>query len=513
SGETLGLLDRLPVELLSKIIFALPNADIKNLRLTCTFLGDIALPRLSRIFISTNPQDIEIFTLIADHDVFRFKVTEIIYDDSRFDQDYDTPHDVYMEGDEGDIGDVTGVPDWFRMVYSYIVNDIDSDEHWFAPHVKEALKTRCTPVESYEVFRKMKREQDEVVASGWDADALKYGLSRFPNLRKLTLSPAAHGIHGRLFYPTPTLRSLCPGLILPLGRGWPVTFIEEDRILRPWNGRNVLDQEEKRKWRGFCVVTKQLAQHIRENPMSDVSEFVVESRQLWTAISCRVFDNPEYDEYQDLVTILSHPRLRRLELSLGCGGQARENWCSFRRGFLYKVLSMATHLERFSFYTTIPVLRKPWQGFENNEANWVSLRTLFPISKWSCLRHYSLSRLFVKQADVMEFMSALPPTLEVLEFSFLVFIRNEGDYNSLLRDMRDNLGWRERPAGNRPNLVVLVNASYSERAGVVTDVSPAVEDFVYRWGSNPFPEGKWIGVLPGKGTLVDFLDPICKELN
>ena len=82
SRESLGLLNRLPLGLLNQVIYALPNADIKTLRLTCAYLGTIALPRLNRIFLSTTPHDIEVFISIADHDIFRLKVAEIIYNDS-----------------------------------------------------------------------------------------------------------------------------------------------------------------------------------------------------------------------------------------------------------------------------------------------------------------------------------------------------------------------------------------------------------------------------------------------
>jgi hypothetical protein len=504
--ETLGLLGRLPLELLNQVIYTLPNADIKNLRLTCSYLGTVALPRLNRIFLSTNPHDIEVFTSIADHDIFRFKVTEIIYDDSRFDSSYGTPHDVYIEGDEGDIGDVTGVPDWFRMVYSWTIYDLDSEqEYQYVPHVKEAFKTRCTPIESYAVYDKMYREQKKVIASNRDADALRYGLSRFPNLKRVTLSPAAQGILGRPLYPTTTVRSLQEGLILPLARGWPVTHSFEDYPLMPWDDRS------RREWRGFCVVTKQIAQHIRENPMSGFSELVVENRQLWTGISCRLFDNPVSDECRDLVTILSHPPLKRFELALACGSEARENWRSFRSKLLFKALSKAKNLQHLRFYTSIPLMSRRWHEFVEDEQDGMPLWSIFPVNEWSSLRHFALSRSFVKQRDVMSFISALPSTLESVELSFLSFLPREGSYRSLLQDMRNNLGLRERPAANQPKIIVFVVDRDDTRDGVVTDVSRAVEDFLYHQGQNPFVEGQTMEVLEGKGRLVDVLNPMYDE--
>lgn len=77
----------LPSELLSAIAVELPtNRDVKNLRLTCKRLGEAALAnlKLSRVFLSAHPVTINVLRKIADHDYFRHKVTELIWDDARF---------------------------------------------------------------------------------------------------------------------------------------------------------------------------------------------------------------------------------------------------------------------------------------------------------------------------------------------------------------------------------------------------------------------------------------------
>ncbi|CVK96085.1 uncharacterized protein FMAN_13982 [Fusarium mangiferae] len=490
--ESLGILNRLPLELLNQAIYILPNADIKNLRLACSYLRSISLQRFNRVFISANLRDIEVFTLIANHDTFRFKVTEIIYDDSRFDHSWGRR---FVEMNE-DLKDTTQVLYWFRRVYSSIVEAIDGGEEIYQamPHIKEAFKTRCTLAESYEVYRKLKSQQDEVLASGWDAEVLRYGLSRFPNLKRVTLSPAAHGIHGRPLYYTPTIRSLPQGLIYPLERGWPMPPPFEEHPLAPW------DETSKQEWRGFCVVTKQIAQHIRENPTFDLAELVVESRQLWTGIDCRLFENPASDEYHDLVTILSHPPLRRLELSLACSTEPRQNWPSFRSGLLFRALSKAKNLQSIRFYTSIPFVSRKWHDFVDGEQNGMPLRSIFSINEWCNLRHFALSRSFVKQRDVMAFISTLPTSLESLELSFLSFLPREGTYRDLLQDMRCNSGWRERLVRCQPKLIVFVVETETATDGAAVDVSRAVMDYMYNHGENPFVEDQIMEVLDGKGT-------------
>lgn len=58
--------------------------DRKRLRLTCKVLSDVTPLRLSRVFLSPNPLDIEVFHAIADHPQFRHQIKEIIWDDARF---------------------------------------------------------------------------------------------------------------------------------------------------------------------------------------------------------------------------------------------------------------------------------------------------------------------------------------------------------------------------------------------------------------------------------------------
>ncbi|SCO44906.1 uncharacterized protein FFNC_10112 [Fusarium fujikuroi] len=501
--DNLSILNRLPLELLSQVVYTLPNADIKNLRLTCSHLGNASLPRFNRVFISANLRDIEVFTLIANHDRFRFKVAEIIYDDSRF----NGPWSRGPRAMNGDTDDLTREPYWFERFYSSIVDAIDTNEKMYQPmpHVKEAFKTRCTEPESYQVYRKLQSQQDEVIASDRDSDALRYGLLRFPNLKRVTVSPAAHGILGRPLYHTPTMRSLPQGLIYPLEHGWLGSTPFEDYHLTGW------DETSKRQWRGFCVITKQIARYIRENSTFTLSEFVVESRHLWTGISCRAFDNPASDEYHDLVTIISHPLLRRLELSLACGDESRRNWPSFRSGLLFRALSKAENLQDLRFDTGIPIVSRTWHNFVEYGQNGMPLRSMFPVKDWSNLRHFALSRSFVKQRDVMAFISTLPSSLESLELSFLSFLPQEGTYRDLLHDMRCNLGWRERLVRDQPKLIVFVVENELRMDGVVIDLSLAAMDYVYRHGENPFVEEQIMEVLEGKGRTVDLLDPAYGE--
>lgn len=64
---------------------------------------------------------------------------------------------------------------------------------------------------------------------GSDVDALIYGLKRFPALRRMTITPAAHGWIFAPLYETPMIRALLKGLNYPILCGWPTRMERHDR--------------------------------------------------------------------------------------------------------------------------------------------------------------------------------------------------------------------------------------------------------------------------------------------
>lgn len=69
------------------LILSLDNASIKSLRLIHKALGPELFPFMfSRIYISAHDVDLSVFRCIADHPVASRHVTDLIWDDTRFDQ-------------------------------------------------------------------------------------------------------------------------------------------------------------------------------------------------------------------------------------------------------------------------------------------------------------------------------------------------------------------------------------------------------------------------------------------
>ncbi|PNP75822.1 hypothetical protein FNYG_10900 [Fusarium nygamai] len=517
-----GLLGCLPAELLNQVLCELHNIDLKNLRQTCTYIKGATHLRLNRLFLSPNLRDIEVFRAVADHGTFRLQVTEIIYDDARFDAAHEMECPSWYD-EEKDIGETTGVPEWYCHVYRENRAMIRSCKQ---SQVKEAFEHLLSPAEAFKHFKKLWQEQQETIATNRDADALKYGLLRFPNLRRVVVSPAAHGAPGLPWYLTPTIRSLPRGLLYPIERGWPLSKIHSNfPEARDW------DRSEKDKWRGYCLVSRIVAQHLRENPESKIAELAVDTNQLRTGISCRIFDDAENSEIKDLRTILSHPGFASLDLSLHCGNQCNMNWCSFRSNHLRNTFAMARDIQHFSLFTNVVYV----DDFDESDSDdyhdpdveevdhFIPLQSILPVNDWHQLRHFGLCRFIVKKDNVINVLENLPSTLTSLELSFLIFMPDSGDYHSLVQDMRQKLGWRERDAENQPKIVVRVDVRFASHHGAfMMDVSREVTSFMYQDGENPFDEDEGSVEDPyipqsdtpeGNGRLLDAFDPSFEEPN
>ncbi|KAF5677835.1 hypothetical protein FDENT_9132 [Fusarium denticulatum] len=514
--EASGLLGHLPAEVLNQVFHQLPNIDLKTLRQTCTYITDSTHLRLNRLFLSPNLCDIEVFKAVANHETFRLQVTEIIYDDARFDAAHEMEWTSWYN-EEKDIGEVTGVPEWYRHVYRENREDIRR----YSPHhtqAKEALEHLLSPAEAFKHFKSLWQEQQETIATNRDSDALKYGLLRFPNLRRVVVSPAAHGKPSLPWYLTPTIRSLPRGLLYPIERGWPLTE-NHSRFpeARDW------DRSEKDKWRGYCLVSRIVAQHLRENPESKFVELAVDTNQLRTGISCRVFDDAENSEIKDLKTILSHPGFASLDLSLHCGNQCEMNWCSFRSNHLRNTLAMARDIQHFSLLTNVVYVDDYHDPDGEEVDHFIPLQSILPVNDWHQLRHFGLCRFIVKKDNVINVLEILSPTLTSLELSFLIFMPDSGDYHSLVQDMRQKLSWRERDAENQPKIVVCVDVRFASVHGaLMMDVSREVTSFMYQDGENPFNEDEGSvedlyipqsDTLEGNGRLLDAFDPSFEEPN
>ncbi|SPJ92407.1 uncharacterized protein FTOL_13693 [Fusarium torulosum] len=179
------------------------------------------IPHQTCAVLSPNPSNITAFKTLANNSIRRREITTIIYDDARLyrpsidDHYHGEPAVVPEDTNDPDIGDETGVPSWYRRGYRtssrFIKAYGHSEQQRF--EVAQRFLNPLSPKESYETYRNLGAQQDQVIATGLDILALRQGLAKFPNLRRVILTPAVHGTPVKPLCYTPMINRLPRGLI------------------------------------------------------------------------------------------------------------------------------------------------------------------------------------------------------------------------------------------------------------------------------------------------------------
>lgn len=522
---------RLPPELNGIIASMLPQSDIKNLRQTCLLFSVQIQLRLSRVFLSANPLNVSVFRAIANHEKFRKSITEIIWDDARLDvtrhwappQDIDSEWDMEFipspaeesGSDDGESYDrlifSKTAPKWFAQACRDNVDmvrkrkdlDVETTEH-----IERATQVaqRLPIWESWTIYQELLEQQQDVISTDADVEAFRYGLKRFPCLKRVTITPAAHGWLFQPLYETPMIRAFPYGFNYAIPRGWLTANRQTESKQAPsWD-----KQEHKKAWRGFCAAVRELS----SNEEHQVGELLVDAHQLDTGLNCRVFEDPGCPEYEDLVNLLWRPGFIRLDLDLYAIGMAGPEWSSFRGGHICRVLGEAAGLRHVHMGT----IADKWNNirysrmYEKKLDYHVPLGRIFPVEKWPHLQHFGLSRFVVAQANLLSFLATLPKTLKTVELSFLQFVGEGDSYHSLLDDMRDTLGWQDRPAEQQPRVSIGVPMPIGDKEGRGVWLDDEANDVIYRGAKSPFklklrPDDPFHGM----GVAVDAFDPVFRR--
>lgn len=236
-------IEKLPAEVLLLITNELSNRGFKNLRLTSRFFSTVSL-RIRRVFLSPNPRNIDVFLAIANHDTYRSRVVEIIYDDARL------PRSAAEAGSASDPGYYHGwdLPTaeednltWFAKCREENIFTLNGRRGQDVARPDHTARLRqCDAemplIESWAYYQQLVRQQDEILQSGADIAALAYALSRFPSLRRVTITPAAHGFLFNPLYATPMIREFPVGFNYPSRVDGPRRNIPKHPMLRLYPG-------------------------------------------------------------------------------------------------------------------------------------------------------------------------------------------------------------------------------------------------------------------------------------
>ncbi|KAF4969558.1 hypothetical protein FSARC_3241 [Fusarium sarcochroum] len=504
-------LSQLPKELRDIVYSYVERNDTKSLRVTCSAMAKDVPLRFDRVFLSANSLNIQVFRAIADHESFRHQVSEIIWDDARLSTGPELEEERLDYFDDNPDRAVTanGCPLWFKS------GRLDTRCHFNNCRMPgESLGLW----ESWAYYKSLLQDQCQILVSNADIEAFKYGLRRFPSLKRVTITPATHGRLWQPLYRTPMIRAFPRGFDYPIPKAWPCSSPmpidalpwesqEGDRPYQAMYGVGCDAEAYRAKWRGYRAVTRVLVECGQDH---HVTELIICGNEIGSGINCHIFDQPCV-EYDDLVTLLKRPGFRRLDLDLFTGLLEHEDWVSYKSGLLYNALSQAKSLQHLCLRSTTGIADGWPQQLDPEEVEEFvfPLRTIFPIDHWPQLQHFGLSNFLVPLNDLISLLAALPKSLRSVELSHLGWgsLDANESYHDLLRKIRDTLDWRSRPMEERPKVHMVASAAaYSNEEGYV-QVDEAVYSFLYGDGKSPFDHHPNI-IYPGEGGVErDIFDP------
>lgn len=419
---------------------------------------------------------------------------------------------------------------------------------------EEQVAAPLTFDEDWDYYRKLLGQQREAIKSEADIEALKYGLEKFPALRRVTMTSDAHGFLFAPKYETPMIRSFPYGFNYLIPNGWPYrdkdiqperNFTEEQATAH--EAMRELPQPESR-WPRVLHQLATLEHH-------HITELLVQSNEDYAASWTRPFRtqadedaylarlplqlrreyhalNPrvDYERPEDFEALLSRPGFRRLDMffHVNRGPQSEDyrmadEWHLWKHMDLKRALERATDLEHFDIRFQIDGRTRV---FDLRAKHCLCLNDMLPDDRWPKLQHFGLEMGVVMHEELISVLQTLPQTLRSVRLSHLRFvweleIKNIGKdpyllhrlaWKFLLRRIREDLDWRTRPVGSRPRISVQIpflNGFYFPRSRYVC-LGEEANDFVYGDGPNPFDdcvtEDGEEGCV-GTGVIRDTLEP------
>ncbi|KAH6994799.1 hypothetical protein EDB82DRAFT_567426 [Fusarium venenatum] len=469
-------------ELVGSVCDLLCNRDIKSLRLTCRALGNKSTLRFDRVFISANPRNVDVLLGVANHNVFRHRVKEIIWDDSVLPEiprrNSDEPRGYRADENENETNahatneDQDDISRGFVHLCKHSMSLTsgraqDKNKYQGENQVQKQLQSLMPSRDSLAHYQDLLRQQSEVLSSGSDEQAFRHAVQRFPQLTKVTVTPAAHGFLFMPLFQTPMIRALPFGFVYPVIRTWPsdeaLGYGSPENCPEGWG-----NDDERKQWRGFCTVINVLADYADS---LQISELVVDNHTLPTGIDYTLFDKPN-TEYDSLCKIVARPDFRRIVLSLTTGCRAdfdAEDWNIYRNGRISCLLAKAIGLEE------------------------VVLKSDYGLNSWSCPIQDSIS-LF---------------DLFPIEDFFLSLVEGHGNHADMLANIRDKLSWRNRPASQRIKVSISMKLNQYHKGRYVC-LDKEVQEYLYGDGPPPFiaQEGRMASLFSyGTGIVYDEFDP------
>ncbi|KAJ5175096.1 uncharacterized protein N7482_000973 [Penicillium canariense] len=478
---------RFPPEIISSIVSFLPNKDVKSLRLTCQALGEF-----SPFLLLTRVSFGQLVEHSTDHPKFRHEIREIIWDDARFQFAPLIWETMYpLNSNEGcPIWFTKGCEENLHKIKYRKYRDVDRPDHVARQHQIDAQM----PLKAcWKYYQQLGDDQASVIGSEDDKKAFLYGLERFPRLKRVTVTPAAHGWLFAPLYETPMIRAFPYGFNYPIPRGWNCDLVDPQVVEPlPWSEVN---EGYKERWRGARIVLRLLSQ--AEKHKHNVSELSFDSKQLHTGLNFLIFDRP-CEEYNQFAAIMKRPGFRRLHLSLLTGSSG--DWTGFQSGLFRQAVSLVKELTHVHLSTTFDVR---YQSSMRDPP--IPLKEVLPIKEWPNLSHLALFRFSVDTSELMGILKLAPSSLRSLDLEFMEFPFDELCLTGLLERMREELDWTVRDQSLKPTVTIAMEG-HRRWPGRFIKLSDEVASFLYGSGENPLDGTDTRSPKDGYGTNHDVFE-------
>ncbi len=483
----------LPVDILSLFIDQLIQRDLKRLRLVCRTLHEITVLRIPRVFLSPSRANIDAFYGILQHKTLRKHVREIIWDDARLHfyrrqplrlsqqeaiqlredlrlqvREVEKTYDLYLIEVQGQFRYSRGIEESNRMM-----------ELW-GSNIPKCLSLE----DSFDLYNRLYDEQQVIIESREDVEALRLGLLSFPALKRVTVTPEAWRVKS-LFprYETPFFRSLPPGFKMPIPWPWlgsdyaGLSDDQLDRLMLPW------DQSHE-EWRGYQIVVDTL---LATASMHQVEELTIDTNGELTGISYQLFTSHESIGYTRTVQLLQTTQLTTLELCLNTQTAEETDFSCLHNQLLKSALSHLTSLKHLALAVSIDTLDHI--NMELVEQGWIGLDEIIPLDILApSLQYLKLCHFLIKGESLYAGLLALT-ALTTISLDSIALSDDFPWRSFFLRTKEQSIQAKaSSPIWNpdRPDVIFKARSSYflDERR----DSSAEIKAFLYGNGDCPFTE-------------------------
>lgn len=476
----------------------LDNKERKILRLVNQRLHSLNPLHIKRVFISPSYKNIEVFQAIASHPVYCKQVKEIIWDDARF-ECYDYDDDSQSEELSYERR---------KNKYSFRAEAAGPNRYQAEPgegdSVSIAHEDGLSQDGSWELYKRLYKEQESIIHEVLDVQALKFGLTVFPILERVTVTGAVYPpLVDFTSYLTPLIRSFPRGFKFPRPRTWLYQDGDIDETLLDFT-----PEDTKKHYHGVMAVLAALAEHSRLVP-----EFIIDVKYAQLGLTYRFFEeDPAHSPDLRNLETLCVRGLRRLDLAIDTYWHFQNSGLkSLPKSHLKAVLKRASSLENFSLH--IAAGEQPEVQMGGGEREIMETLSVIPLESWPRLKQITVSGVPVIYSDLINFLRRLLET-SIESVTLINVGLAENTYVQLLIDCRDELGWR----AYKPRFTIAHDYDDGLDPKKVW-VDKDIARFLAGEGLNPFDGdlGRGDTVQYGFGTLQsDFDDsltrPFCEDV-